>query len=99
MAGKGTTYLIHLDQPLGHARHYLGWAKNLKRRLDHHAAGTGARMLAVCIERGITWQLARTWPDTTRAREAQLKKQGGRARMCPLCGVVPSERLDPRRAA
>ena len=34
---------------------------------------------------GITWRLARTWPDATRTRERQLKRQGGASRRCPLC--------------
>jgi hypothetical protein len=35
---------------------------------------------------GIGWQLARTWTGD-RNRERQLKNQGGKSRMCPLCGV------------
>ena len=37
---------------------------------------------------GIGWQLARMWPGS-RARERQIKRQGGHARHCPLCGVRP----------
>ena len=39
-------------------------------------------------EAGIGWQLARMWPGS-RARERQIKRQGGHARHCPLCGVRP----------
>ena len=46
---------------------------------------------------GITWQLARTWPGD-RARERQLKRQGGAARRCPLCGVTPRPGPLPRNA-
>lgn len=81
----GTVYLLHFDRPLGHAKHYLGWAYRLDERLAHHAAGTGARILQVAIERGIGWTLARTWENVTRTREAQLKRRGGRSRMCPIC--------------
>jgi predicted GIY-YIG superfamily endonuclease len=84
----GTVYLLHFSQPYKHARHYIGWAQNVKRRLAEHEAGRGARLLAVVKAAGITWELARMWPGT-RARERQIKRQGGAARHCPLCGVRP----------
>jgi predicted GIY-YIG superfamily endonuclease len=85
----GTVYLLHFDRPYKHARHYVGWtARNVKRRLAEHEAGRGARLLAVVREAGIGWQLARLWPGG-RARERQIKRQGGHARKCPLCGVTP----------
>jgi predicted GIY-YIG superfamily endonuclease len=91
----GTVYLLHFNQPYKHARHYVGWASNVGRRLAEHAAGRGARLLAVVREAGIGWQLARMWPGS-RARERQIKRQGGHARHCPLCGVRP--RCLPRNA-
>ena len=80
----GTVYLLHFDQPYKHARHYTGWTDDLAARLARHAAGDGARLLAVVHAAGITWQLARTW-EGPRARERQLKRQGGASRHCPLC--------------
>jgi hypothetical protein len=38
---------------------------------------------------GISWTLARTWPEVTRTFERKLKNQGGASRRCPLCGVKP----------
>jgi hypothetical protein len=58
----GIIYLLHLDRPYKHARHYLGWASNLEARLAPHADGTGANLLRVAKEAGIGWTLARTWP-------------------------------------
>lgn len=91
----GVIYLLHFDQPYKHARHYVGWTANVKQRLAEHAAGRGARLLAVVREAGIGWQLARMWPGG-RARERQIKRQGGHARQCPMCGVRP--RCLPRNA-
>ena len=71
------------------------WARNVRRRLAEHEAGHGARLLAVVRAAGIGWQLARMWPGS-RARERQIKRQGGHARHCPLCGVTP--RSLPRNA-
>lgn len=89
VAPVGTVYLLHFDRPYRHARHYCGWTHNLTARLADHAAGRGARLLAVITHAGIGWQLARTWEPATRARERQIKRQGGLSRCCPACGVTP----------
>jgi predicted GIY-YIG superfamily endonuclease len=79
-----TIYLLHLDKPLRHAKHYVGFADDLEARLERHANGSGARMLAVCRERGISWQLARTWTGD-RKFERWLKRKKGAAWFCPVC--------------
>jgi predicted GIY-YIG superfamily endonuclease len=90
----GTVYLLHFSQPYQHARHYTGWTANLPARLADHQAGRGARLLAVAQDAGITWTVARTWPGT-RTRERALKRQGGAARRCPLCGITPRRTRQP----
>src|ERR1039457_4312684 len=90
-ATAGTVYLIHFDQPYKHARHYIGWALDVRRRLTEHAAGRGANLMSVVRAAGITGQLARTWPGD-RHRERAIKNQGGARRRCPLCGVHPHAR-------
>jgi predicted GIY-YIG superfamily endonuclease len=87
-AANGTVYLLHFDRPYRHAAHYTGWTTNLADRLDDHATGHGARLLAVITQAGIGFTLARTWPGS-RTRERALKRQGGAARRCPLCGITP----------
>jgi len=98
MARVGVIYLLHFEQPYQHAQHYLGWAIELESRLADHAAGRGARLLAVVRSAGISWRLARTW-EGTRARERQIKRQGGLSRSCPLCGVRPCSTVDRARLA
>jgi predicted GIY-YIG superfamily endonuclease len=85
IAAEGVIYLLHFDRPYQHAAHYTGWTQHLTARLDQHAAGRGARLLAVITDAGIGFTLARTWPGP-RSRERALKRQGGAARRCPLCG-------------
>jgi hypothetical protein len=89
----GVIYLLHFDAPFGPgggangrgtAKHYLGWAANLDRRLAHHAKGTGAVLTRHVASAGIGWMLARTWAGD-RFLERRLKNQGGRARLCPVC--------------
>ncbi len=79
-----TAYLLHFSQRYRHVLHYTGSTHNLAKRLDQHAKGQGARLLAVVHAAGITWTLARTWAGS-RQRERQLKRQGGASRRCPLC--------------
>jgi predicted GIY-YIG superfamily endonuclease len=84
----GTVYLLHFDRRYHHAGHYLGWTTDLNARLVEHACGRGARLMAVIQTAGIGFRLARTWSGT-RARERQIKRQGGLSRCCPDCGVTP----------
>jgi predicted GIY-YIG superfamily endonuclease len=86
--GAGTVYLLHFDQPYKHARHYVGWTRNVRRRLAEHMAGRGVPLTIAARGAGITLVLARMWPGGP-DRERQIKRQGGHARHCPLCGVKP----------
>jgi predicted GIY-YIG superfamily endonuclease len=79
-----TIYLLHLDKPLRHAKHYVGFADDLEARLERHANGHGARMLQVCRERGISWTLARTWTGD-RKFERRLKNRKDAPHICPIC--------------
>jgi hypothetical protein len=88
----GTVYLLHLDAPFGHARHYTGWASDLYGRLAHHGTTTGANLLLHVAKAGIGWQLARTW-NGDRHLERRLKRAGGATRRCPLCRPDLAERL------
>jgi hypothetical protein len=93
----GTVYLLHFDQRYEHAGHYTGWAEDLDRRLAEHLGGRAARLVEVITQAGIGFRLARTWPGVTRARERQLKRQGGASRYCPICQDDRKARGLPRR--
>ena len=80
-----TVYLIHFQEPLHHARHYVGFADKVNKRLAHHKQGSGARILQVCNERGIGYDLARTWEGQGRDFERKLKNCKNAARYCPVC--------------
>lgn len=77
-------YLIHFDRPYKHAQHYLGWAKNLERRIKQHRSGDGSRLMQVVTEAGIPWRVAKTW-DGGRKLERELKRQHHGPRLCPIC--------------
>lgn len=81
-------YLIHLSEKIAHAQHYIGFAETpatFHRRIEHHRKGTGAKLLAVAIERGISFDVVRTWDDGDRNFERQLKNQKKSRCLCPVC--------------
>ena len=78
-------YLIHIDKPIGHARHYIGYSEDVAARLKRHRAGQGGRLLAAAVKRGIHFDVVRIWTEAGRAWEARLKRQGNIARLCPMC--------------
>ena len=84
-------YLIHLDKPLCHARHYLGYTalESVNDRLARHKRGDGAKMLRAANEQGIAYQIVRTWTCTTiqeaKELERRLKHQKNAGRLCPVC--------------
>ncbi|NCC31138.1 MAG: endonuclease [Chloroflexia bacterium] len=86
-------YLLHFDAPISDkhtTRHYLGYAGNLKQRLDEHATGFGARLTQVALERGITWRCVRTW-DGDRQLERKMKNWKNGPKLCPLCNAQAQE--------
>ena len=83
MTGQlGVIYLLHFDQPYRHARHYVGWTDDLLDRLDRHASGHGARLVAVIWQAGIGFTLVRIC-EGTRATERAIKNAGRRAPVLP----------------
>ena len=84
MAKPGTIYLLHFSEAYRHAKHYLGFTDDLDARLQSHASGHGARLLAVLKSAGIGWELARTWPGG-RQLERQLKNGKNAPKLCPIC--------------
>jgi hypothetical protein len=71
---RGTVYLLHFERPYKHARHYLGFAQDLERRLELHRAGRGARLVEVIAQAGIGFQLARTLGGRPPARAAAQER-------------------------
>ena len=82
-------YLICLDQPYFHARHYVGFANDIQRRIQTHRKGQGSPLLAA----GIDFRLVRVWPGADRHFERKLHNRHG-SRLCPEpeCTSVQRER-------
>lgn len=79
-----TVYLIHFETPYEHARHYLGFTTDLAARLAAHRAGSGARLMEVITQAGISWYVARTW-EGGRNLERALKQRKNSPKLCPVC--------------
>lgn len=77
-------YLICFDRPYKHARHYLGSAEDVRKREDVHLAGSGARLLQVVNQAGISWSIVRLWYGG-RDRERELKRWHSGVKLCPRC--------------
>lgn len=98
-------YLIHFDRPFGHAKHYIGFSsgpESVKKRLQHHAKGSGSKIMRAVSSSGIGWRVVRVWWNEGRSFERKLKNRGGAARCCPICQGkksrlrAPYWRFEPR---
>jgi hypothetical protein len=81
----GTVYLIHLQRPYRHARHYLGWTLDVERRLAVHRAGGGSPLLRAASAAGISFTVARTWPGDRHLERRLHRRKNSPARLCPIC--------------
>jgi predicted GIY-YIG superfamily endonuclease len=81
----GEVYLIHLNQPIGHARHYTGFALDHARRFQEHLDGRGGRLLKVANSRGITYAVVRVWSPADRRFERRVKNSSRAPQLCPVC--------------
>ena len=78
-------YLLHFARPHRHARHYLGWSRDLDARIAANRKRQGARLVEVVVSSGNDFMLARTRPSAARSEERRLKLQHNSPRYCPIC--------------
>lgn len=96
-------YLAHFSSSLHHAQHYLGLTNNLDRRELEHRSGRGSRLLQIVSQRGIQWEIVRTWeypePKEAYAQEKFFKRKLKSARsLCPICREEYLARKRQRKA-
>lgn len=81
----GTVYMLCSDEPYEHAKHYIGWSRNLGWRLHHHRNGSsGVPLMHALKGAGIGFEVVMTVRGT-HWHERQLKNRGGATRLCPRC--------------
>lgn len=86
----GTVYLIHLDRPLAHSQHYIGWTNDLPNRMHEHETGRGSAFLRAAKEAGINFKVVRTWEGQDRNFERKLKNRKNAKFLCPTCQHKPA---------
>lgn len=79
-------YILHFDKPLKHAKHYVGFAVNVNKRVEKHRKGTGARLTQVLKQVGIGFVVAAVLPGE-RDLERKIKNQKHTDRFCPICAA------------
>ena len=94
----GTVYLLHFSRPYYHARHYLGFTRDVEQRLRYHLRGRGSPLVRAALACGIEIFLAREWDHVTRRFERRVHNIGRNARGCPICrGPRAYHARHPRR--
>lgn len=80
-------YLLHFDEKIAHAQHYLGFSDKLDQRIKQHRRGkSGAGIVTEFFRRNIGFVVARVWEDGDRIFERHLKvKYKHTTRLCPVC--------------
>lgn len=86
----GQVYIIHFDEKLAHARHYVGFVLSdspnaVNKRYEQHVAGRGANLLKVANDRGIRFKVVRVIVNQTRANERKIKNRKKTSQLCPVC--------------
>jgi hypothetical protein len=81
----GRVYVIHLDPPYRHARHYIGIAQdgNVARRVAEHAAGRGSRLCLAAVRAGCRLLVVLVVPGTLGTERRMHNRHG--TRVCPRC--------------
>lgn len=80
-------YLLHFSPAYKHAKHYIGYADDIDRRVSAHRCGVAARLTQVAVAAGCTLFLARVWEGGDRTLERRLKKGKNAPKLCPICGL------------
>jgi hypothetical protein len=93
-----TVYVLHIDPPFKHARHYIGFTpdRTAARRVAEHLNGSfrGNPLIKAALNAGCQVRLAHEFPGASREFERWLKDRKDVRRWCACCGVgarpVPS---------
>jgi hypothetical protein len=84
-AAKGTVYVLHIEPPLHHAKHYIGWTCDSDpwRRIAEHLSGQGSPLVAAAVAAGRSIDLVLA-VGGNRGLERRFHNRHG-TRVCPRC--------------
>lgn len=88
----GFVYLLHFAGELGserhHARHYMGWARDWRRRVEQHRRGGAVcAFTRAAFEANIPFDVALVFVGS-RDDERKCKRAHHHARLCPYCNAL-----------
>ena len=80
-------YILHFSGKLYHARHYVGFTDDFKRREKEHMNGhaCGSPLVAAAKAAGLTVTVAKGYQDGGRELERKIKRGKNTSKYCPLC--------------
>ena len=84
MVRLGSVYLLHFNRPYRHARHYVGFTRDLERRVARHQIGHGSPLIRAAGHAGIKVKIVRVWHNVTTRFERRVHKMQKRF-VCPSC--------------
>ena len=84
IAGVPGLYLLHLERPLAHSQHYLGWARNRDERVAAHEAGQGSSFMRAVVAAGIRVSWVQ-FLDGDKHLERRYKRWKNLKALCELC--------------
>lgn len=80
-------YLLHFDKKFSHIQHYIGFTKDLDKRMEYHKNGNGSKLLNALNKNNINYNIVRTW-DEDGNFERRLKHLKNAPKLCPICNVI-----------
>lgn len=86
----GWVYVLHFNEPIAHAQHYIGCTENLFERLTTHAQGRGATIVKECLCRGIGFRVGAVGMcnlTELRSIERGAKDWHGASEFCEVCNA------------
>ena len=83
----GTVYVLHFEPAYRHARHYVGWARDVDARVAEHLAGAGSPLVRAAVAAGVRVELVAELPGS-RQLERRLKRWHKTGQFCPRCRVL-----------
>jgi hypothetical protein len=96
----GEVYILHFSAPIGNAAnaralagHYIGFTDDLDARLAKHRAGTGSKLVAAAVAKGITFEVFH-WPAPL-ATEKLIKRYKKTSAFCPACAAAAGRKARP----
>jgi predicted GIY-YIG superfamily endonuclease len=80
----GVVYVLHFEPAYRHARHYVGWARDVDARVAEHLAGAGSPLVRAAVLAGASVTVAVTYAGS-RQLERRLKRWHNTWKFCPIC--------------